>query len=76
MYPVGENQVIIIIELFYLLCLSQTLTKLDVVEWLDPTHASAGAYFKDIGNALVSAGYNRNSSIRGAPYDFRKGPST
>lgn len=47
----------------------------EVVEWLDPTHASAGTYFKDIGNALVSAGYNRSSSIRGAPYDFRKGPS-
>lgn len=47
----------------------------DVVEWLDPTHASAGSYFKDIGNALVAAGYVRNLSLRGAPYDFRKGPS-
>lgn len=46
----------------------------DVVEWLDPTHASAGGYFKDIGNALVAAGYVRNVSIRGAPYDFRKAP--
>lgn len=46
----------------------------DVVEWLDPTHASAGAYFKDVGNALVAAGYVRNVSIRGAPYDFRKAP--
>lgn len=46
-----------------------------VVEWLDPTKASAGSYFKDIGNALVSLGYERNVSIRGAPYDFRKAPS-
>lgn len=45
------------------------------VEWLDPTHASAGAYFKDIGNALVAGGYQRGLSIRGAPYDFRKAPS-
>lgn len=41
------------------------------VEWIDPTHASSGAYFKDIGNALVANGYVRNVSIRGAPYDFR-----
>lgn len=47
----------------------------EVVEWIDPSHASAGAYFKDIGNLLVSHGYIRNISIRGAPYDFRKGPS-
>lgn len=47
----------------------------DVVEWLDPTHASQGSYFKDIGNALVANGYVRNKSLRGAPYDFRKGPS-
>lgn len=47
----------------------------DVVEWLDPSHASPGAYFKDIGNALVNIGYVRNVSLRGAPYDFRRGPS-
>ena len=46
-----------------------------VVEWIDPSQASPGAYFKDIGNALVENGYVRNVSIRGAPYDFRKGPS-
>lgn len=45
------------------------------VEWLDPTKASAGSYFKDIGEALVAIGYERNVSLRGAPYDFRKGPS-
>nr|CAD7586331.1 unnamed protein product [Timema genevievae] len=45
------------------------------VEWLDPTQASAGAYFKDIAAALVNIGYERNVSIRGAPYDFRKAPN-
>lgn len=43
----------------------------DVVEWIDPTHTGYGAYFKDIGNALVANGYVRNVSIRGAPYDSR-----
>lgn len=48
-----------------------------VVEYLDPSRASAGAYFKDIANMLVNElGYVRNVSVRGAPYDFRKGPST
>lgn len=47
----------------------------ETVEWLDPSHASPGSYFKDIGNALVGIGYVRNVSLRGAPYDFRKAPS-
>ena len=47
-----------------------------VVEYLDPSKASPGSYFKDIGNMLVNnLGYVRNVSLRGAPYDFRKGPS-
>lgn len=46
-----------------------------VVEWLDPSQASPGAYFKDIGNMLAGKGHNRNSSLRGAPYDFRRAPS-
>lgn len=45
------------------------------VEWLDPTKLSPGAYFKDIGNALVAMGYQRDFNIKGAPFDFRKGPS-
>lgn len=45
------------------------------VEWIDPSQASEGAYFKDIANALVALGYQRNVSLRGAPYDFRKAPS-
>jgi lysophospholipase III len=47
----------------------------NVVEWLDPSLASTGSYFKDIGNALVTLGYKRGESLRGAPYDFRKAPS-
>lgn len=49
----------------------------EVVEWLDPsiTKSLAGAYFKDIANALVAKGYVRNVTLRGAPFDFRKAPS-
>lgn len=47
-----------------------------VVEYIDPSRASPGSYFKDIGNMLVTdLGYVRNTSLRGAPYDFRKGPN-
>lgn len=47
-----------------------------VIEYLDPSKASPGAYFKDIGNMLVNElGYIRKLSLRGAPYDFRKGPN-
>ncbi|XP_012266700.1 phospholipase A2 group XV-like [Athalia rosae] len=46
------------------------------VEYLDPSKAFPGSYFKDIGNMLVNnLGYVRNVSIRGAPYDFRRGPN-
>lgn len=47
----------------------------ETVEWLDPSHASTGAYFKDIANTLVALGHVRNTTIKGAPYDFRKAPS-
>ncbi|KAF5306639.1 hypothetical protein FQA39_LY08828 [Lamprigera yunnana] len=47
----------------------------ETVEWLDPSHASSGYYFKDIGNALVNLGHVRNKTIKGAPYDFRKAPN-
>ncbi|XP_065075237.1 phospholipase A2 group XV-like [Ochlerotatus camptorhynchus] len=47
----------------------------ETVEWIDPSHASVGAYFVNIGNALVHNGYKRDLSIRGAPYDFRKAPN-
>lgn len=47
----------------------------ETVEWLDPSHASTGSYFKTIANTLVGIGHVRNKTIKGAPYDFRKGPS-
>lgn len=49
----------------------------DTVEFLDPgdKYLSVTYYFKYIGDALVQNGYIRNVSIRGAPYDFRKGPN-
>ncbi|XP_039483450.1 phospholipase A2 group XV-like [Drosophila santomea] len=47
----------------------------EVVEWIDPTKNSAGAYFKDIANVLVDLGYIRKQNIHGAPYDFRKAPN-
>lgn len=45
------------------------------VEWLDPSHQSTGAYFNTIAEVLVKIGYQRNVSIFGAPYDFRKAPN-
>jgi len=45
------------------------------VEWIDPSKIAPGAYFKDIGNLLVQMGYTRNINLRGAPFDFRKGPN-
>lgn len=47
----------------------------ETVEWLDPSHASTGAYFSYIANTLASHGHVRNTTVRGAPYDFRKAPS-
>ncbi|XP_065358344.1 phospholipase A2 group XV-like [Calliphora vicina] len=47
----------------------------EVVEWIDPTHNKAGAYFKDIANMLVDMGYERKRNLHGAPYDFRKAPN-
>ncbi|XP_055848995.1 phospholipase A2 group XV-like [Episyrphus balteatus] len=47
----------------------------EVVEWIDPTKAKTGGYFKDIGDQLVRLGYERKKSIFGAPYDFRKAPN-
>lgn len=47
----------------------------ETVEWLDPSHASSGTYFKDIANLLVGLGHVRNQTLKGAPFDFRKAPS-
>ena len=45
------------------------------VEWIDPSKASAGNYFATIADTILKFGYERNVSLRGAPYDFRKAPS-
>lgn len=47
-----------------------------VVENVDPTLTPFGAYFDVIAETLACAGLKRDFSIRGAPYDFRKSPST
>uniref|UniRef100_A0A1B0C7T2 AB hydrolase-1 domain-containing protein n=1 Tax=Glossina palpalis gambiensis TaxID=67801 RepID=A0A1B0C7T2_9MUSC len=47
----------------------------EVVHWIDPSHNMNGAYFIDIGNLLISRGYDSKKNIRGAPYDFRKAPN-
>ena len=45
------------------------------VEWIDPSKASAGNYFASIAASIMRFGYERNVSLRGAPYDFRRAPS-
>jgi lysophospholipase-3 len=46
------------------------------VEFLDPSEASPGLYFKFIvEQSLIPLGYIRDNDIRGAPYDFRKAPN-
>lgn len=47
----------------------------ETVEWLDPSHAATGSYFKPIADLLVSLGHTRNVTVKGAPYDFRKAPN-
>ncbi|KAF6203237.1 hypothetical protein GE061_003655 [Apolygus lucorum] len=44
------------------------------VEWLDSEQKLVGV-FNTMAESLVELGYVRNESLRGAPYDFRKGPS-
>ncbi|GIX81725.1 phospholipase A2 group XV [Caerostris extrusa] len=45
------------------------------VDWLDPSQISPSAYFINIIQMLVTEGYRRGIDVRGAPYDFRKGPN-
>ncbi|CAG0913986.1 unnamed protein product [Notodromas monacha] len=45
------------------------------VEFLDPSQVSPSRYFVDIATALAGIGYSRGTTLRGAPYDFRKAPN-
>ncbi|KAL5022187.1 hypothetical protein ScPMuIL_001342 [Solemya velum] len=45
------------------------------IEWLDPTHIFPTTYFSPIVEAMLTWGYQRNVSVRGAPFDFRKSPN-
>ncbi|ESO12856.1 hypothetical protein HELRODRAFT_159443 [Helobdella robusta] len=50
----------------------------ETIEWLDPFHTvgrSHFAYFTNIVESLIKAGYHRNVSVRGVPFDFRKAPN-
>jgi len=44
------------------------------IDCLEPSLCSATAAFKSMTDALVEAGYVRNSTLLGAPYDFRYAP--
>ncbi|XP_039209444.1 phospholipase A2 group XV isoform X2 [Crotalus tigris] len=45
------------------------------LEFLDPSKRSVGTYFYTLVQKLVDLGYERDESIRGAPYDWRKAPN-
>lgn len=51
----------------------------DDMEWVDTTpfidRLDYGEYYSDIAVALANRGYERGSTLFGAPYDFRKAPS-
>uniref|UniRef100_A0A914RPN5 Glycosyltransferase family 92 protein n=1 Tax=Parascaris equorum TaxID=6256 RepID=A0A914RPN5_PAREQ len=47
----------------------------ETIEWLDKSQVSAGRYFTDIVDMLISFGYRRRKTLFGAPYDWRKAPS-
>ena len=48
----------------------------DSVEYLDPAHHDISAlnYFHNMVDHFVSKGYERNQTIRAAPFDWRFGP--
>ncbi|XP_025744862.1 lysosomal phospholipase A and acyltransferase isoform X2 [Callorhinus ursinus] len=46
------------------------------LEFLDPSKSSVGSYFHTMVESLVSWGYTRGEDVRGAPYDWRRAPTT
>lgn len=46
----------------------------ETIEYLDPSRYGVTGYFNILVEALLKMGYNRNLSLSGAPYDFRKSP--
>lgn len=47
----------------------------ETVEYLDHSELSLTTYFHNIVEGLVKLGYEKNVTIKGAPYDFRKAPN-
>ncbi|CAG2171481.1 unnamed protein product [Oppiella nova] len=45
------------------------------VEYVDPSRVPVSGYFNNLVDQLVKFGYERGTTIRGAPYDFRKAPN-
>jgi len=45
------------------------------VEYLNPFKSSYAVYFANLADTFVTMGYQREKSLHGAPYDFRKAPS-
>ena len=45
------------------------------IEYVDPSRIAYTGYFNKMVDALLKLGYRRGFDLRGAPYDFRKGPS-
>ncbi|XP_034494386.1 phospholipase A2 group XV isoform X4 [Ailuropoda melanoleuca] len=46
------------------------------LEFLDPSKSSVGSYFHTMVESLVGWGYTRGEDVRGAPYDWRRAPTT
>ncbi|KAG9509956.1 Group XV phospholipase A2 [Fragariocoptes setiger] len=49
--------------------------KTEPVEYIDPAKVMGTGYFQALVEHLVSLGYERDRTIHGAPYDFRRAPN-